>query len=142
MSATCGERGARQEKVVGEFRVRAVHAICGERGAQQEKVVGESRVRAVHAICGERGAQQGGVPGPALSVRPFVGHALPTEKSPIPELLSEGGSKSRSRLTVTVRGRGFVPVALVWRGGKRALKTRRVLGCEAAPRQLCATRSS
>ena len=40
---------------------------------------------------GERGAGKGGFPGPALSVRLFVGHALPTEKSQIPEPLSEGG---------------------------------------------------
>jgi hypothetical protein len=40
---------------------------------------------------GERGAGKGGFPGPALSVRLFAGHALPTVKSQIPELLSEGG---------------------------------------------------
>ena len=60
---------------------------------------------------GERGAGKGGVPGPALSVRLSAGHALPTVKSQIPELLSEGGSKSRSRLTITLRARGFDAVA-------------------------------
>ncbi len=56
---------------------------------------------------GERGAGKGGFPGPALSVRLFAGHALPTVKSQIPELLSEGGSGSRSRLTVTSTVAGF-----------------------------------
>jgi len=77
---------------------------------------------------GERGAGKGGFPGPALSVRLFVGHALPTEKSQIPELLSEGGSESRSRLTVTVRASRFHAVALVWRAGKRVLKTAKPIG--------------
>ena len=86
-------------------------------------------LRKVEAL-GERGAGKGGFPGPALSVRLFVGHALPTEKSQIPELLSEGGSESRSRLTVTLRAGGFHAVALVWRAGKRALKTARTLGFE------------
>ena len=72
---------------------------------------------------GERGAQKGGFPGPALSVRLSAGHALPTVKSQIPELLSEGGSEGRSRLTVTVRARGFVAVARMWQAGKRVLKT-------------------
>ena len=109
-----------------------MNSMFGERRTRHEKV---------SPMFGERGAQKGGVLGPALSVRPFAGHALPTVKSQIPELLSEGGSESRSRLTVTVRGRGFVPVALVWRAGKRALKTSHVLGFERAARHPHATRS-
>ena len=72
---------------------------------------------------GERGAGKGGVPGPALSVRALPGHALPTEESHIPEQLSEGGSSSRSRLTMTVRARRFEPVARAWRASKRAMKS-------------------
>src|SRR5947208_5146594 len=82
---------------------------------------------------GERGAGKGGVPGPALSVRALPGHALPTVKDHIPEPLSEGGSSSRSRLTITLWACGFQAVALVWRGGKRALKIARVLGCREYP---------
>jgi hypothetical protein len=91
---------------------------------------------------GERGTGKGGVPGPALSVRLFDGHALPTVKSPIPELLSEGGSESRSRLTVTVRVRGFVAVARMWQAGKRVLKKRRAVGCERTQLLPRAARSS
>ena len=101
----------------------------GERGAECRKVAGDLPSRPLALVTlGERGAGKGGFPGPALSVRLFVGHALPTEKSQIPELLSEGGSKSRSRLIVTVRASGFHAVALVWRAGKRALKTARTIG--------------
>ena len=92
-------------------------------------------------LAGERGAGKGGVPGPALSVRLFAGHALPTVKSPIPELLSEGGSESRSRLTVTLRSRGFDAVASMWQARERAVKSNHVLGCNRAPRLLHATRS-
>ena len=91
---------------------------------------------------GERGAGKGEFPGPALSVRLSAGHALPTVKSQIPELLSEGGSESRSRLTVTVRARGFVAVARMWQAGKRVLKIVRVLGCERAQLLPHAARSS
>ena len=90
---------------------------------------------------GERGAGKGGVPGPALSVRALPGHALPTVKDHIPEPLSEGGSSSRSRLMTTVRVGGFDAVALLWRAGKRALKTGRVLGCERYPPVARAARS-
>ena len=92
-------------------------------------------------LAGERGAGKGGVPGPALSVRLFAGHALQTVKSPIPELLSEGGSDSRSRLTVNLRARGFAAVARMWLARERALKMTHVLGCNRAPRLLHATRS-
>ena len=122
---------------------RAASEPCGERRAPVEKEAGEFWVdRFVRDhTCGERGAQKGGVLGPALSVRLFAGHALPTVKSPIPELLSEGGSKSCSRLTITLGGRGFHAVARLWQAGKRAVKSDRVLGCSRAPRRLRATRS-
>ena len=94
------------------------------------------------ATCGERGAGMGGYPGPALSVRLSAGHALSTVKSQIPELLSEGGSESRSRLTVTVRARGFVAVARMWLAGKRRLKMLRVVGCKRAQLLPHAARSS
>src|SRR5262249_41778053 len=98
----------------------------GERGAGQEKEAGCCRLSESD---GERGAGKGGAPGPALSVRPSAGHALPTGKSPIPELLSEGGSGSGSRLTVTLRSAGFVAVAPVWRTRERAVKSTDVVGC-------------
>ena len=90
---------------------------------------------------GERGAGKGGFPGPALSVRLFAGHALPTVKSQIPEPLSEGGSGSRSRLTVNLRSRGFDAVASMWQARERAVKSNHVLGCKRFPRRLHATRS-
>ena len=62
----------------------------GERGAEDVKAAGDFPYHAVQVTLGERGAGKGGFPGPALSVRPFLGHALPTEKSQIPEPLSEG----------------------------------------------------
>ena len=121
---------------------QVAHWTLGERGAENEKAVGDFPQHSPHWTLGERGAEKGGFPGPALSVRLFVGHALPTEKSQIPELLSEGGSESRSRLTVTVRGPGFDAVARMWRAGKRALKTRHVVGCHRALLLPRATRSS
>ena len=90
---------------------------------------------------GERGAGKGGFPGPALSVRLFAGHALPTVKSQIPELLSEGGSGSRSRLTITLRSWGFDAVASMWQARERAVKRNHVLGCDRFPRRVDATRS-
>jgi hypothetical protein len=90
---------------------------------------------------GERGAGKGGFPGPALSVRLFAGHALPTVKSQIPEPLSEGGSESRSRLTVNLRSGGFAAVARMWLARERALKMIHVLTCNRDLLPLHATRS-
>jgi hypothetical protein len=68
----------------------------GERGAECRKAAGDFPADAVSRTpLGERGAGKGGFPGPALSVRLFAGHALPTVKSQIPELLSEGGFRER-----------------------------------------------
>ena len=113
----------------------------GERGAECRKAAGDFPDHQVMTPLedlplGERGAGKGGFPGPALSVRLFAGHALPTVKSQIPELLSEGGSGSRSRLTVTLRSRGFDAVASMWRARERAVKSSHVLGCRRFPRRL------
>ena len=82
----------------------------------------------VRDLAGERGAEKGGSPGPALSDRALPGYALPAVKGHIPELLSEGGSSSGSRLRITLRWRRFHPVARSWRESKRAVKTGCVLG--------------
>src|SRR3954447_7563417 len=126
-------------------------APCGERGAGDEKAVGSSHLQRARGRRREGGGEfapaesegpgRGEVPGPALSVRLSSGHALPTVKSPIPELLSEGGSESRSRLTTNLRSRGFAGVARMWLARERALKMTHVLGCNRAPRLLHATRS-
>ena len=60
-----------------------------------------------HTTYGERGAGMGGYPGPALSVRLFAGHALPTGKSQIPELLSEGGFRKPFSVDSHSTGAGF-----------------------------------
>src|SRR4051812_17268971 len=126
-------------------------APCGERGAGDEKAVGSSHLQRARGRRREGGGEfapaesegpgRGEVPGPALSVRLSSGHALPTVKSPIPELLSEGGSESRSRLTTNLRSRGFAPVIRMWPARERALKMTHVLTCKRASKPVHATRS-